>query len=68
VEINTRQIGFEKFLLAEVAAMHVGFDLLKSPLASEFWSRDRPSRWCPPQNDHQGKEQGPQPEDTQPWP
>jgi hypothetical protein len=40
MKINPLQIGFEEFLLLEVATMHVRLNLLKSPLPPQLWGRD----------------------------
>lgn len=62
MEIDTRQVGLEKFLLLQIAAMHVGLDLLLGPLPSQFRCRDGQGRAREGQQKEEEHGQGPAPE------
>lgn len=40
-EIHLAQVSFEEFLLFEIATMHIGSDVLNSPLPAQLRSGDR---------------------------
>jgi uracil phosphoribosyltransferase len=59
-EVVARQGRLEEFSLLQVAAVHIGLQILEGPLTPKFGSRDRLSRKLPDQQCQQAEQASPQ--------